>query len=119
MTERTALQINSGAGAPFVRNFSALEHMERRADSYVDLQYDEHRNPAYVRVTARNRHPQKAIRAYFYMVHDNGGHFIPDTTPGNTIKACLKPSETTVIHFLEKTPAARLFLFNASFTEQM
>lgn len=116
--ERAALKINSDAGAPIVRNFSGLENIDCRPDSYVDLQYDELGGPGYVRVSARNRHPDKAIRAYFYTIREAGGHCVPDVGSGSTIKACLMPAETTVIHFMAKNDHPRLFLFNAAFADR-
>jgi len=117
MTEKIALKVDAEAGAPLLRNFSVLENIDRGPDSYVDLQYNEHKNPEYIRVSARNHHPDKTIHAYFYTLNEKGGRFIPGAKPECTIKACLKPSETTVIHFEEKKHNPRLFLFNAFFDD--
>jgi hypothetical protein len=116
--DKTALHINSDAGAPIVRNFSGLENIDCHPESYVDLQYDERGSRDYVRVSARNRHPDKAIRAYFCTIHEAGDHCVPEAVSGSTIKACLMPSETTVIHFMEKNDHPRLFLFNAAFADR-
>jgi hypothetical protein len=83
----------------------------------VALQYNEHTNPAYIRVSARNHHPYKKIRAFFYTMHERGGRFIPAGKRGSTIQTCLSPSETAAVHFEEKKHNPRLFLFNAVFED--
>ena len=118
MQEHMAVKVNEGSGTRFVRNFEVLEHIDPGPDSYVDLQYEPHKNPEYVRISARNQHPSKTINAYFYTLHDDGGGFTPAEFNGRTIKACLKPSESTVVHFDEKRHNPRLFLFNATFEER-
>jgi len=85
-------------------------------DSYVDLRYKAHRHPDYIRVSARNRHPDKSIQAYFYIMTEKGGRFVPDKDQ-NTIEACLKPSEKTVVYFAEKKYNPRLFLYYAAFAD--
>jgi hypothetical protein len=117
MTEKIAIKADAEVGAPRVQNLSGLENFAPGPDSYVDLQYNEHKNPDYIRVSARNHHPYKTIHAYFYTLHEKGGHFVPGKTPQCTIKACLKPAETTVIHFEEKKHHPKLFLFNAFFDD--
>lgn len=117
MTEKVAIKVDAEAGAPLVRNFSVLENIDCGPDSYVDLQYNEHKNPEYIRVSARNHHPDKTIHAYFYTVHEKGERFILGARTGCTIKACLKPFETAVIHFEERKHNSRLFLFNAFFDD--
>ena len=113
MQEHGAVKVNKGPGERFVRNFDVLEHIDPGPDSYVDLVYETHQNPEYVRVCARNQHPSKTIHAYFYTLSENSANFSPTDFNGRTIKACLKPSESTVIHFEEKKHNPRLFLFNA------
>jgi hypothetical protein len=117
MEEELTIRVDAESGAPFVRNYTILEKFDDGPEKYVDLQYSEHQNPEYVRITAINHHQVKAIKAYFYTLKDDGCGFIPGSWPGRTIKACLKPSETTVVHFDEKKHNPRLFLFNASFEE--
>lgn len=117
MQEHGAVKLNEGPGRRFVRNFDVLEHIDPGPDSYVDLAYETHQNPEYVRVCACNHHPSKSIHAYFYTLPENSGNFIPADFNGRTIKACLKPSESTVIHFEEKKHNPRLFLFNAFFAD--
>ena len=117
MQEHMVVKVNEVAGKRVVRNFDVLEHIDPGPDSYVDLQYEEHRNPEYIRVSAINHHPDKTISAFFYTLHEKGGRFLPAETIGRTIKTCLKPSETAVIHFEEKRHNPRLFLFNAFFVE--
>ena len=97
---------------------AALKTFEGSPDSYVALQYTQHRNPEYIRVTAINLHPNKAIHAYFYTLGESGGRHVPGARPGCTFQKSLKPSETTVIHFEEKKYNPQLFLFNAFFEEQ-
>jgi len=115
MSEKMTIRVDVETGALQARSISGLENIDDSPENYVDLQYNEHRNPEYIRVTARNHHPDKAIHAFFYTLHEKGGHFIPGGKPEGTIKTCLKPSETTVIHFDEKKHNFRLFLFNAFF----
>jgi hypothetical protein len=117
MQEPMAAKVNEGSGTRYVRNFDVLEHIDPGPDSYVNLEYETHRNPEYIRVIARNHHPSKSIHAYFYTLHDNRGSFVPAEINGRTIKACLEPSESTVIHFEEKKHNPRLFLFNAFFAD--
>jgi hypothetical protein len=117
MQERMAGTVNKESAGRFVRNFNVLEHIDPGPDSYVDLQYETHKNPEYVRVCARNHHPSKTIHAYFYTLNENEGAFIPAEIKGRTIKACLKPSESTVLHFGEKRLNPQLFLFNAFFAD--
>jgi hypothetical protein len=117
MPEDMAVKVNEGADKRVVHNFNVLEHIESGPDSYVDLQYETHKNPEYIRISARNHHPSKAIRAYFYTLHEGGRSFIPTEINGRTIKACLKPSESTVVHFGEKRHNLQLFLFNAVFAD--
>ena len=117
MQEHMAGTVKKESDGRFVRNFNVLEHIDPGPDSYVDLQYESHKNPEYVRVSARNHHPSKTIHAYFYTLHEGGGSFVPAEINGRTIKACLKPSESTVIHFGEKRFNPQLFLFNAVFVD--
>ncbi|MBC2736533.1 MAG: hypothetical protein HF981_19385 [Desulfobacteraceae bacterium] len=117
MTAELTIRVDAESGAPFIRNYTTLEKFDDGPEKYVDLQYSEHRNPGYVCVTAINHHPDKTIKAYFYTLKDDGSGFIPGSWPDRTIKACLKPSETTVVHLDEKQHNPRLFLFNASFDE--
>jgi hypothetical protein len=109
MTENMALRVEGETGA----DQSAI--IERGPDSYVDLEYGAHQNPDYIRVSARNHHPEKAIYASFYIMREKGGIFVPSKLSEKTIKACLKPFQSTVIHFDEKKHNPRLFLFNATF----
>ena len=97
---------------------SALNTFEGSPDRYVALQYTQHRNPEYIRVTAINLHPNKAIHAYFYTLGESGGRHVPGARPGSTFQKCLQPTETTVIHFEEKRYNPQLFLFNAFFEEE-
>jgi len=115
MTEKMTIQVDTEDGEQITRSTTDLVNFGGSPENYVDLQYNEHSNPEYIRVTARNHHPDKAIYAFFYTLHEKGGHFIPGGRPESTIKACLKPSETTVIHFDERKHNFRLFLFNAFF----
>jgi hypothetical protein len=117
MPEHVTVRSNAKTGARFIRNYTGVENLAPGPDSYVDLQYEQHTNSDYVRISARNLHPQKAIRAYFYALPEDGGRFAPAGMAGRTIKACLKPAETAVIHFEEKRHNLRLFLFNAAFAE--
>lgn len=117
MTARMNLRIDAEAGAPIVRNYSSLEHIDRSPASYVHLQYEEHQNPDGIRVSARNSHPDKTIHAFFYALQENGGHYIPGGRSDRTFKVYLKPSETTVVDFGEKKHNPRLFLFNALFVD--
>ena len=117
MEEELTIRVDAESGAPFVRNYTTLEKFDDGPEKYVDLQYSEHQNPEYVRITAINHHHVKAIKAYFYALKDDGCGFIPGSWPDRTIKASLKPSETIVVHFDEKKHNPRLFLFNASFEE--
>ena len=119
MQERLSGTKDERTAVRFVRNFDVLEHIDRGPDSYVDLTYETHKNPEYVRVVARNRHPSKSIHAYFYTWHADDGRFVPAEFNGRTIKACLKPSVSTVIHFEEKKHNTQLFLFNAFFAEDL
>jgi hypothetical protein len=61
MTEELTIRVNAESGAPFVRNYTILEKVGDSPDRYVDLQYSEHRNSEYVRVTAINHHPDRTI----------------------------------------------------------
>ena len=54
----------------------------------------------------------------FYALPGDGGRFVSTEMAGRTIKACLKPAETAVIHFEEKRHNPRLFLFNAAFARK-
>ena len=117
MTDKMTIRVDAEAGAPFVRNISGLENTDDSPEKYLELQYNEHRNPNYVRVTAKNHHAAKTISAFFYTLNDKGDPHIPGGTSGGTIKACLKPSEATVVHFEEKKHHPRLFLFNALFED--
>ena len=117
MQEHMAVKVNEGAGKRVVHNFNVLEHIDPGPDSYVDLQYETHKNPEYIRISARNHHPSKAIHAYFYTLREGGGSFMAAEFSGRTIKTCLKPSESTVIHFGEKRHHPQLFLFNAFFAD--
>lgn len=117
MQEHMAAKVNGGSGTRYVRNFDVLEHIDPGPDSYVDLEYEMHSNPEYIRIKARNHHPSKSIHAYFYTLHDNRDSFVPAEINGCTIKVCLEPSESTVIHFEEKKHNPRLFLFNAFFAD--
>lgn len=115
MTETMTTQVDVEVGERITSSITELENIGGSPENYVELQYNEHRNPAYIRVTARNHHPDKAIHAFFYTLHEKGGHYIAGERPQSTIQASLKPSETTVIHFEEKKHNFRLFLFNAFF----
>ena len=115
--KHTTVRINAEVGAPFVRNFEVLEHLEPGPDSFVDLQYEELNSSDDIRISARNRHPSKSILAHFYTVRASCDHSIPSGMTGGTIKACLKPSQTTIVHFDEKRNNPQLFLFNARFEE--
>lgn len=117
MTARVNIRIDARAGAPIVRNYSGLENIDRNPASFVHLQYNDHKNPAYIRVSARNSHPDRAIHAFFYAMCDTAGHYLPDGKSGRTFKVCLKPAETKVIHFEEKKNNPRLVLFNALFAD--
>jgi hypothetical protein len=118
MQEHMAAKGGKGSDVRFVRNYDALEHIDPGPDSYVDLAYETHKNPEYVRICARNHHPSKTIHACFYTLHEKGGCFVPAEINGRTIKACLKPSESTVVHFEERRHNPRLFLFNAVFADE-
>jgi len=118
MTEALTIRVDAESGAPFVRNYSTLEKFDDGPEKYLDLQYNEHKNPKYVRVTVINHHPDKTIKAYFYILKEDGSGFIPGSWPDRTIKASLKPSETTLVHFAEKKHNPRLFLFNAIFEDR-
>ena len=117
MTDKVAIEVDEKAGAPIIRSITGLESSNNSPDQYVDLQYRDHVDPDLVHVTARNHHPDKTIQAYFYTLKEDGSHFIPRDRLGLTIKARLKPSETTTIHFDEKKQNPRLFLFNAIFVD--
>jgi len=117
MPEHMADRENKGSGMRYVRNFDVLEHIDPGPDSYVELAYETHPNPEYVRICAFNHHPSKTIHAYFYTLHEKGGRFVPAEISGRTIKACLQPSESTVVHFAEKRHNPQLFLFNAVFAD--
>ena len=117
MSEELTIRVNAESGAPFVRNYTLLEKVDDNPEKYVDLQYSEHRNPEYVRVTAINHHPDKTIKAYFYTLKEDGSGFIPGSWPDRTIKACLNPSESTVLRFEEKKYNPQMFLFNAVFED--
>ena len=117
MQEHMAGTVKKESDGRFVRNFNVLEHIDPGPDSYVDLQYETHKNPEYIRISARNHHPSKAIHAYFYTLREGGGSFMAAEFSGRTIKTCLKPSESTVIHFGEKRHHPQLFLFNAFFAD--
>jgi len=117
MTGKMTIRVDAEAGAPIVRNISGLENIDDGPERYVELQYNEHRNPDCVRVTAKNHHAAKTINAFFYTLNDKGDPYIPGGASGCTIKACLKPSEATVVHFEEKKHNPRLFLFNAVFED--
>ena len=118
MPEHVTVRSNDNTGARFIRNYTGLENLAPGPDSYVDLQYEQHHHSDYVRISARNRHPQKAIRAYFYALPADAGRFVPAEMAHRTIKVWLKPAETAVIHFEEKRHNPRLFLFNAAFAEK-
>lgn len=117
MTEKMTIRIDAEAGAAIVRNISGREPIDDSPERYVELQYIPHRHPDYVRVTAKNHHGAKTINAFFYTLNEKGEPYIPGGASGCTIKACLKPSETTVVHFVEKEHQPRLFLFNALFED--
>ena len=117
MQEHMAVKVNEVAGKRIARKFDVMERIDPGPDSYVNLRYEDHKNPEYVRVVAINRHPTKTIRVCFYTLHESGRNFITDEFKGRTIKARLKPSESTVIHFEEKRRNPRLFLFNAVFVD--
>lgn len=117
MTEKMTIRVDAEARAPIVRNISGLENIDDRPERYVELQYHQHRHPDYVRVTATNHHPRKTVNAFFYTLNEKSEPYTPGGTSGCTIKACLKPSESTVVHFEEKKYHPRLFLFNALFDD--
>jgi hypothetical protein len=117
MTEELNIRVDAESGAPFVRNYTVLENVDDSPDRYIALQYNEHKNPEYIKVTARNHHPEKTINAFFYTLKEDGSGFIPGSWPDRTIKACLKPSESTVLRFEEKKHNPRVFLFNAVFED--
>lgn len=117
MSEESTLRLDAESGAPFVRNLTVLDNDDDSPDQYIDLQYDEHKNPEYIKVTAINHHPEKTINAFFYSLKEDGSGFIPGSWPDRTIKACLKPSESTVLRFEEKKHNPRMFLFNALFVD--
>ena len=117
MQEHMAVKVKELAGERIACNVDVSEHIDPSPDSYVTLRYEEHKNPEYIRIIAINRHPTNAIDACFYTLHESGICFISDKFKGRTIKARLKPSESTVIHFAEKRRNSRLFLFNAAFVD--
>ena len=117
MSEELTIRIDAESGAPFVRNYTAPKNVDNSPEKFVGLQYSEDSDPEYVCVTAINHHQDKTIKAYFYTLKEDGSGFIPGSWPDRTIKACLKPSESTVLHFEEKKHNPRLFLFNASFED--
>jgi hypothetical protein len=117
MSEESTIRVDAESGAPFVRNYTVLNNVDDSPDQYIALQYNEHNNSEYIKVTAKNHHPDKAINAYFYTLKEDGSGFIPGSWPDRTIKACLKPSESTVLRFEEKKHNPRMFLFNALFVD--
>ena len=117
MTERLELQEDTDELAPEIFGDLEFENFDGSPDSFVALQYKEHKNPEYIRVSARNHHPHKKIHAFFYTMHEKGGQFIPTGKSESTIQTCLNPSETAVVHFEEKKHNPRLFLFNAFFED--
>lgn len=118
MTEKMTIKIDAEAGAPMVRNISGWEPIDDSPERYVELEYTPHRHPDFVRVTAKNHHAAKTINAFFYTLNEKGEPYIPGGASGCTIKASLKPSETTVVHLEEKKHRPRLFLFNALFEDE-
>jgi len=117
MTERAAMKVDAAAGAPIIRSITGMEERDRGPDQYIDLQYSDRGTPDFVRVSARNHHPDKTIKAHFYSLEDDGSGFIPGSWPDRTITACLKPSESAVLRFEEKKHNPRVFLFNAIFID--
>ena len=93
-------------------------HGDRYPDHYITLDYRVHRNPEYMRVSALNRHPQKAIRAFFYTVLERSDRIAFGDRPGSTIQIRLEPRETAVVHVGARHENPRLFLFNAHFEGQ-
>jgi len=99
-----------------IRSVTDIAADKASPGSYVDLRYKEHRHPDYIRVSARNCHPDKSIQAYFYIMTEKNGRFLP-ANPQSTIEACLNPSEKTVVYFAEKKHNPRLFLYYAAFAD--
>ena len=94
-----------------------LDEIDGCPDRFVALQYKEFANSEYVRISARNEHPEKKIHASFYTLHSNKDDHSLDETLGYTIKTCLKPTETTILHLEEKKYNPRLFMYNARFED--
>ena len=93
-----------------------LEKMGSSPDLDVPLKYREYKDFEYVRISARNEHPEKTIHASFYTLHNDKDEHGVDATLGYTINTCLKPFETTILHLNEKKHNPRFIMYNVYFS---